>query len=448
MIYFVYLVTLLGALSMFRVKSEAKIGIFLAVSLCFDAVVLPFIPIIKSAKLIVSVCFLLSEWRNLKTLYYESKDSFLNKLTLLSLFAFFLNCFTSPHVWDGEYPFWRLFLSDVVGNIFLPLYVYWSFKDKINLTTVLNIAFIALLVLTFFGAINYITKHSPFMDLLFAHRGDGTNEIGELNAITQRFRVQAMFILGCDYGHICTITSLLFLYGYYNNNIKFTKFFVAMICCIVGVLFCGFRTCVICMLISVISFFVLGFRVKNSVKYISIATIFLLVSYTQIPYVQEQVDTALTAITDKRSEDAGGSSIEMRGAQMLAVLSQIEGHELFGCGRGYFMIDMGWKDGRAGLMVDDLQGLEGKFLSVLLENGYVGIILYLVFILGILVYAYRNRDFNRLSAAYLFSVTSAYLLYSNMTGEQSSAFSSMIAIGLGMKMLDMSINEHKQNSDL
>lgn len=134
------------------------------------------------------------------------------------------------------------------------------------------------------------------------------------------------------------------------------------------------------------------------------------------------------------NSDVGGSGIEMRLTQLAAVLYHIQGNFLFGRGYGFFNIDLGWNDGKAGLLDKDLYGLEGVQFSLLLERGLIGLIVYTVFWVSMLSIFYQYKKTDAQTCALCISITVGYLLFSIMTGELGSLFFAMLILGMGMKM--------------
>ncbi|MBR6043020.1 MAG: hypothetical protein IKP37_10370 [Paludibacteraceae bacterium] len=437
MIYFVYLIVVAFSVSMFKAKPGEKVGIMMLTSICFDAVVVEPIPVYRRAKMLMVLALLLSEWKNLKFYYKDIHNYAITKYVSVLLASFVIMCLTSPHILNGDFQLWRLIVEQPLTYTCLPLYIFCVIKDKDNLDAILKYVYYALIVVTVFGLLNFITKHSLFMDILGSVSKAGENVYGDTYANMDRFRVQSMFTLACDYGNICTMYLILIIYGYSVERLSKIQLIVAVACCVTGILICGFRTCIVCALMSIVIFFLVGYKIKSSVKYFLLGTILTFLCYITIPVVHDKIDNAMTAFTAS-ADETDGSSIEMRMMQLAAVFFHIEGHELTGCGYGYFLLDMGWGDGGYKTLIDkDLYGLEGMYLKLLLHQGYVGLFSYLIFIFGIMIYAYKNIDDDRLTAAYLMSSVAIYFLYANMTGEQSSTYSAMIAIGLGMKLIEL-----------
>ena len=70
----------------------------------------------------------------------------------------------------------------------------------------------------------------------------------------------------------------------------------------------------------------------------------------------------------------------MRIVQFTAVLYHIKDHLLFGRGKDFFSIDLGFgEEGIKTLIDKDLLGLESVLMNLLLERGIVGVLFWCVF---------------------------------------------------------------------
>lgn len=434
MLLIIQIIAIILGLSMFKIKSESKIGVLIATSVCLYPVSIPFIPLVPAAKDFICTCFILSEFKTIHIHYSYISNQFIGKMVGMLLLGFIIMCLASPHIKEGEIPLRYVFRSEVLLSILVPLYSYISLRDKDNMVAIIKIATISLYILTFFGLINFITQVSPFMEIVSQTRSEG-NELGLQYIEDTRFRVQSMFFLACDYGYVCTALLILFMFLYSKEYISKKLLFTNILCCLFGIFICGFRTNIICLIISACCYYYFSYNLKRNAKYLLFSLLLITIAYSYLPYFQEKIDELFT-VFDTNS-DYRGSNIDMRLIQFAAVLNHVSDNLIFGCGFGFFNIDMGWADGKLGLVDSDLQGLEGKIMNLLLERGLIGVLLYFVFLIAIFSYAYKRRNINKISTSFILSMVILYFTYSNLTGEQGSAFISMLLIGLGLKFLDL-----------
>ena len=182
MIYFVYLIVVAFSVSMFKAKPGEKVGIMMLTSICFDAVVVEPIPVYRRAKMLMVLALLLSEWKNLKFYYKDIHNYAITKYVSVLLASFVIMCLTSPHILNGDFQLWRLIVEQPLTYTCLPLYIFCVIKDKDNLDAILKYVYYALIVVTVFGLLNFITKHSLFMDILGSVSKAGENVYGDTYA--------------------------------------------------------------------------------------------------------------------------------------------------------------------------------------------------------------------------------------------------------------------------
>lgn len=134
--------------------------------------------------------------------------------------------------------------------------------------------------------------------------------------------------------------------------------------------------------------------------------------------------------------EVGGSSIGMRIVQFTAVLYHIKDHLLFGRGKDFFSIDLGFgEEGIKTLIDKDLLGLESVLMNLLLERGIVGVLFWCVFYGTLLFWAFKLRRYDKYAYSLYFSLLIVYLTFSNMTGELNSVFPTLLLIGGCLRIL-------------
>lgn len=430
------IITVVLCISMFRIQSEHKVGILLFVSCCFNEVQVNFLPI-HGAKILVCFAYLLSEIRNIKALIADAKQTRLYIVLIIALISFVVLCLFSPHIKESLTIFIGALLGELVCKYFVLFYAFWSLRSKEKIRIVIVYAIFSIVLLTIFGVENLIDNSSWFINEIAGY--GQSNEYVMLGdryetSIGNRFRVQSMFALACNYGHICTVLLFLFIYAYQENLIRPMAFYFSVAFCLFGITASGFRTCLITCVLAGFIYVSYSFEKSRRNKYLIVGLILFVLFYSFIPFVHEKVNIALSAFG--LNDSTSGSSIEMRMTQLYAVVRHISDNVIFGRGFYFFNIDMGWAEGAKSTLVDmDLQGLESIILSLLLERGLFGLCCYFMIIWLIAKDALSGKFFDRTSCAFTLSVLTAYLFFSLMTGEQGSAFSSMLLLGIGLKLV-------------
>lgn len=419
---------------MFKAKKEIKLAILILASICFDSVMIPYIPFGK-AKYILSICFFLSELPYIIKNYNTIKHTILKPLILTAIIATIILAINSPH-YNNLIQYIRIFILELLAKYFVICYAFLSINEEKKLKKIYTISYYGLLLLTFFALLNYMTRHAIFIDEMLKGRilTDVMEDAGSKFTFQERFRVQAMFFNPFDYGYICIILLLFFWYGYSKSIITKKHFCTTTICCIIGIVTCGCRTNILCALIGVIMYTLFAFNSKKKFKYFFIGIIGSAILVSSIPAIQDKISETMS-VFDKDSSKVGGSSIEMRIIQYTAVLYHIRDHEWFGRGLDFFNIDLGWGEGKQFLVDKDLWGLEGVIMNHLLERGIIGVLIYILFYTSLLTFIYKNRKLDKSTAALGIATLSSYLAFSNMTGELNSVFPTLLIVGCCIKLL-------------
>lgn len=431
------LAVLICCILMFVVKRPYKGGIIILSTMLFTAVYIPSSPI-HTANLAIILSFLISELGHIKEVYQKSKGTIVWKLMGLSLFISIITIMFSPHLRDANNI--RIMLQNYLFiKDFGLIYAFWCFKDMDSLKPTLKITFWGLLVLTGFGIINFLTKQSDFVSAAATGMEEtgmhlSGSEAGSAFTHSDRFRVQAMFVNPFDYGYICIIILLLHIYGYNNRMEKRNHLIIVILCSIFGILTCGSRTVLFCSMIGLATYIMLGFNLNKTLKYIVITFCLFCISYLFIPEINDKVSNMMSMF-DKNSK-VEGSSIEMRTMQYAAVMYHIQDSPIVGKGYGYFYNDLGWGDDIDGRVDTDLWGLEGVIMSKLLERGFLGLFLYLIFYISLVAYFIKNRNISKSTCALGLSLLCTYFSFSNMTGELSSVFPTLLSVGFCISAIE------------
>ena len=421
------IVTLVCCLLMFCVKREWKAAMLVMGAMTLTLVDIPGIPLHK-ANLLLQVAFLLSEWRYLPRHFKRLQSTpYLWIPLLIVSFSALLAALTSPYTSIKE-----TIEYELLFKYFAIAYAFWAVKNEKSLKPILQVSLYCLIVLTFFGLLNYIDKNAIFVNALTEGETTiyGDVALGDVYTESDRFRVQSMFQYGFDYGYICAAILLLHLHGWYRHLESKTEFIIAIACCSFGILTCGCRIVWVSAIFSFICYSMWVFKLNRNVIYGMIAVMLLILSYNTVPAVEEKVNQ-MTDIFVENSETSG-SSIQLRMSQYMYVAIHAEGHEWLGLGKGYWEY-MHTKDPES---IRGLYGVESIILQTLLERGIVGLVLWAAFYTVIFLYFWRNRKRRRQLTGLGVSILSLYLVFSIGTGELGSVYPTMLLLGSTMKMIE------------
>ena len=422
------IVTLVSCGLMFYVKREWKAALLVMGAMTLTLVNIPGVPLQK-ANFLLQVAFLLSEWNQLQQ-YAKNlwRMPYLVGLLLLVSFSALLAALTSQYTGIAE-----IIKSELLFKYFALAYAFWAVKDEKSLKPILQVSLYCLIVLTFFGVLNYIDKSALFVNALTEGKTSVVHEgvaLGDVHTESARFRVQSMFRWAFDYGYICAAMLLLHLHGWYRHLENKKSFVIALVCCSFGILMCGCRIVWASAVFSIVCYSMWVFQLSRNVMYGMIAMILMIMSYYTIPAVEDKVNK----VTDIFVEDSEtqGSSIQMRMSQYAYVLIHTEGNEWLGLGKGYW----GYIYSEDRRSVEGLLGVESVILSCLLERGIIGLVLWATFYTILFVYFWRNREKRKALSGLGASILTLYLTFSIGTGELGSVYPTMLLLGMAIKMTE------------
>ncbi len=421
------IVTLVCCLLMFYVKREWKAAMLVMGAMTLTLVNIPVIPLHK-ANLLLQVAFLLSEWRDMPRHFNRLRNTPCLWIPLLIVsFSALLAALTSPYTGIKE-----TIEYELLFKYFAIAYAFWAVKNEKSLKPILQVSLYCLIVLTFFGLLNYIDKNAIFVNALTEGRTTryGDAALGDVYTESDRFRVQSMFNYAFDYGYMCAAILILHLHGWHRHLESKKTFFLAIVCCFFGIITCGCRTVWVGVILSIACYYMWSFKLGRNVTLGIFAMILMIISYNTIPAVEEKVNS----VTDVFVEDSEteGSSIQLRMSQYMTVAIHIEGHEWLGQGKGYWE-HIYTEDQES---VRGLYGVESVILQTLLERGIIGLFLWAAFYTAIFLYFWRNRKRRKKLTGLGVSILSLYLFYSIGTGELGSVYPTMLLLGMTMKMIE------------
>lgn len=423
---------------MFKVKLEYKIAIFFFSIICLDAVTIRFIPF-GGAKFFLSMCFIGSELPRIKRRIKLLKVRKVFPLVLLMILATFVLAVNSTH-YQSFVNILRLIIFELLAKYFVICYAFIAISSSRQFIPSFRASYVALLILTAFGIINLITEYAIWVDINYQGMEGGTlGDLGRKFVETDRFRVQAMFQNPFNYGYICILMSLFFLYGHLNKIILKKQYYVAQFCCLFGIVQCGCRTVILCYMAGLLLFVYNAFSLKKWLGKALVVIIVLVLSLPFIPNIDKYTSffaKAFDTSTIAYGDEVGGSSIGMRVVQFTAVLYHIKDHLLFGRGKDFFTIDLGFgEEGTKTLIDKDLLGLESVLMNLLLERGIVGVLFWCIFYGTLLFWIIKLRKYDKYTYSLCFSLLVVYLAFSNMTGELNSVFPTLLLIGGCLRIL-------------
>lgn len=422
------IVTLVCCCLMFVVKREKKAALLIMGAMTLTLVNVPDVPL-HNANYLLQVALLLSEWKYLSRHLRELRRTpFLWKMLLLVSGSTLVAALTTTYVELRE-----ILQSELLFKYFALAYAFCTVKDERSLKPILRISFYCLIVLTFFGVLNYLDKSAMFVNALTEGKTSAIyddNNWGDIYSVGKRFRVQSMFKSAFDYGYICAALLILHLHGWHRHFENKKTFIIALVCCSFGIITCECRIVWVCAFLSVVCYCMLSFKMSENMLLGIFAVIAMIIAYNTVPIVEEKVNK----VTDIFIEDSetSGSSIQLRSVQYMYVLYYTEGNEILGLGKGYWSYTFEKNPS----MVYGLAGIESVILAYLLERGIFGLVLWIAFYTILFLYFRRKRPKNKLLTGLGLSILSLYITFAIGTGELGSVYPTMLLLGYVIKAIE------------
>lgn len=410
---------------MFFVDRNKKYILLLINYICLTPITLPGVPFGNSG-FIVPICFFTSE------IVYFKKDYriliyYLKSVLLVMVIATIVLQINSPHYNDSLFNTTRLIVSELITKYFIIAYAFISIKDFNEFRKIEKSLYISLVILTIFGLLNFITHGSVLLESL-----------GIENSTGDRFRVQAMFGNPFDYGYTCILLLYLTTLMHNKGGMVTGKYYISLVCCIFGIITCGSRSVLLTAIISYAIYIMLSKSFSKKLYTFFVVLILSILSYNFIPSVNDKVNQTLTIFTDTSGYKVTGSNLDMRKTQYLTTFMYVKNNLLFGRGKDFFSIDLGWKDvsENRDLVMTDLAGLEGVLMSLLLERGFIGILFYLIFYATLVVKFINYIKTDKETSCIGLSILVAYLLFANSNGELNSVGPTLLICGALLHILN------------
>lgn len=422
-----YLILGVICVSMFFIDKNKKYVLLLINYICLTPITIPGVPFGNSV-FIVPICFFISELKKI-TNDYHNLSFYLKKILLIMIIATIILQINSPHYNDSAFNTTRLIISELITKYFIIAYAFISIKNFDEFQKISKGLYYALIMLTIFGILNLITHSSILLNSLGFENSNVDND---------RFRVQALFANPFDYGYTCIILLYVIIILYNKGFMTIKKYYISLACCIFGIVTCGSRSVILTAIISYLIYIILAKSFSKKLYILVIATILSIASYNFIPGVNEKVNQTLSIFTDSSGNKVEGSNLDMRETQYLTTLFYIKDNPLFGRGKDFFNIDLGWKDinENRDLVITDLAGLEGVVMSLLLERGLAGVLFYFIFYITIFFKFIKYKKYDKETSCVGISIIIAYMFFANSNGELNSVGPTLLICGALLHILE------------
>lgn len=216
-------------------------------------------------------------------------------------------------------------------------------------------------------------------------------------------RISSTFSHPMTYG-LFLCTSLIFVWSQ-RDKMKWYLAYIMIGLIGLNILLCGVRSAIGGAGIGICIYLLLRRKIKTALQVIIIGGVLLAV-VQQIPGMKEYVGS-ITDVENK-NEAVNGSSIDMRIEQLNGCFAEISKCPLEGKGYGWVGY---YKENHGDHPV--ILSFESLIYVVLCENGYLGIVAWIIFIIMLFKMKWKNQEL-RVLVPTLFAT---YIAYSCITGE-------------------------------
>ncbi|MBO9595207.1 MAG: O-antigen ligase family protein [Niabella sp.] len=293
-----------------------------------------------------------------------------------------------------------------VNDLVIVHVVFAAIRNPRDLKLLISYLSVAILVSLGYGVFSYVTASNPVVDFEIALAGSQTEEIKMLSYMnTERgIRLQSLFM--SPFMFSLTIVSYLYMvliiHFYFKSFFKkYSRYMMYLIGSIAVVVFLSNSRSTILPFVIVTPLLLL----RMPERYRTIITVGCILTVLTLPFVMDKL-TIITSVFDEQSKSVAGSSLAMRGTQYAIALNSFYEAPLVGHGLGYTSILRSSNY--------DLYGAESVWIPILVEQGIVGVVLYLLFFAGLIaVDKFRGKRL------IVMSIPVYYLLLVTMNGAVS-----------------------------
>lgn len=328
---------------------------------------------------------------------------------------------------------------------FLSIFLTWYYVKTIRDVKYLYDKFLWFFIaFTIYGISNYLTRENEFYNLIVS--GFGGRNFANDNMVTgiDRFRVSSFTWHAIYYGFLLCIILLLEIFLLTATKIRKdrrVKHIILVILLLVNLFMVNSRTPLFAFLLGAVVYVFFAFSFQKKIKILLVGFIIFIGAISYVPSVSKLFDESIKTFTSDGS-DLSGSSVEMREMQLAASLIIFNRSPVYGNGFDYITENLGYSSEENERKTDsDLMGFESYIYKLLIEQGIIGIVSNIIFII-LLVYwllksfsqvNYLGKKIIIISIACLMSFISFII----GTGDLGSFLFFMSFLGINIKVIDL-----------
>lgn len=270
-------------------------------------------------------------------------------------------------------------IGDIIGMFLYP-YIAWMAKYKIEnywRFIFMNLALFTIIIVSV-GLVELTMGFNPVSLYLESKNIMRFTEVSEDYVRFGFYRCRSLMGWCSTYGVACGFTMITILFCTYYKMFRLYIFsYILCILLLIGVLSTGTRSVYVAVCIG---FIPLVMNYATKFKYVVLLFVIIMIVYTNN---QEFFDEIIDSFV--HSDEAGGSSVDMRMSQFQAAYKYFERSPLFGNGIGAV--------GKAVETNSQLLGAESCVYIIMIDRGLFGFVAYGWFNIQMVLYLYRNRKY-------------------------------------------------------
>lgn len=281
----------------------------------------------------------------------------------------------------GVFKHWGNCITMISLEVLFPIVVWQSIKSKHELRLFLKHSFIFLIALVLYGLFEEIIRDNPI--IRFMQSSDAfSGSIGYTDEIRFGFKRMQSFLPLCGaLGCCCTMNFLLFGFaaqkkvGLNQKQVKYVPYLLA------GLLLCTLLTgtrSVIAGFLCMLVYFVNSQTIKSR-KIQRFIPILVVVLFLSIGFLDKIIDS----FTDTQS--VSGSNSDMREMQFNLALYFMGVSPILGNGLAYTFEYV------QAFFPDEILGAESVWFPLMIDQGLLGVVSYLIYLLFPLLYALKKK---------------------------------------------------------
>lgn len=320
------------------------------------------------------------------------------------IIIFIITFFQNKTPWNIQFTVWYQTLFQTLP---LPIILWNTVRiAPRSLITYRKIVLFSIAIAIVYGLLlTTMGGHNPYLEAVTAANNAEFNfEYSQGADSGRKFgRIYSCFVHPMAFGLFLGLSAI---YAFFMRKIIGERVFrILLVVIVLDILFCGVRTVIAGVSIAI------AYYLLRTIKFVDVFKITIVLGITyfivvHVPYLNEYIGSIFDS---SGSGEVRGSSLEMRLIQLEGCFLEIKDN-LF-LGNGY-----GWVNMYTTMYGDHpiILAFESLIFVVLCNNGLLGIIIWIIFILGML---YNNKKIFYNNRHILNTLVVFYIAYSCITGE-------------------------------